>query len=166
MTTTTPSAIESISQETVDFVKRELYTQASSRGFMIMPWSIPIPLAATLHDVLILKERCNLEYPLLEHSCHFNSGVRLTIEVGPEMTSIVDGASTQRNVFLYLRSIMEQDQSEEPDSARGVIDLTNCQNHLQPGGMSGIPAFAIQQAFLTAVTEDERRLNRFRRPTK
>ena len=155
MAMATPVRIESISQETVDFVKRELEQQARSHGYRILAWSSHTPPAATFRNALFLKERCDLDYPLLGRSGHFHSGISLTLEDGRD-----------QRVFLYLRSMSEPGPSEEPDSARGLIDLTDCQNHLRPGGMSGIPAFSIKQQLLIAIEEDERRLNRFRRPAK
>src|SRR5262245_56002460 len=78
-TTTDPTHMDSISEDTVAFVKTTIADFCRARDLMVMPWAHGVNPVDQLEGVCILRERCNLEYPLLSHGSHFHSGARITV---------------------------------------------------------------------------------------
>jgi hypothetical protein len=76
----TSIVLDSITSDTVEFIKRVIADSSAGLGAWLMPWQSgarhPVD---QLHDVFIGKERCNLEYPGLGFSSHFHSGFRILV---------------------------------------------------------------------------------------
>ena len=82
MTQQVLGGIESITQETVDFVKGVIMEFCKKNG---LTWrtsqETKTKPANQLDGVRILKEQCNLEYPRLRKTSHFHSGVTMEVRV-------------------------------------------------------------------------------------
>lgn len=144
------SMVPSITNSTVAFVSQVISAYCLRRGYTIAERLGGDYPASKLHNMRIIQERCNLEYPLLKKRGHFTSGIVLTLE------ELHPG-----DVLLFFRSYSEPD----PDivgSGEGLISLTQCQKRTFNNEES--MEFSIQKAIKIAMREDDLRLTRFKGP--
>ncbi len=143
--------IESITQETLDFLRKTIERVCNVLNLRIFPpWNGRRISICDVMRVRITKERCGMEYPGLGRGKeHFLSGLTLSISENGD----------ERHVFLRFSP-----HHEPPHPYPSVIDLTACQRLLceKPSAFEQLFSFQIRNSIAVAIREDEKGLRQHR----